>query len=65
MGFADRLGSNRSANKWDERSNAFLCDHYGVSAEHATMSIFDYFCATRVPFACAIVLRAIAEIRSF
>src|SRR4029453_14783342 len=65
---ADRLGSNKKGNKWDERSNALSCDHHGVFAEHATMSIFDEFlliCATRVPSACAIALRAIAKIRSF
>ena len=56
------------ANKWDKRSNAFSCDRYGVSAPDATMSIFAEIlsiCATRVPFACPILLRAIAEIASF
>ena len=56
------------ANKRDRRSNAFSCDHYGVSAAQATTSIFAEIlsiCATRVPFACAILLRAIAEVPSF
>jgi hypothetical protein len=51
------------ANKWDKRSNAFSCDRYGVSAAHATMSIFAEIlsiCPTRVPFAYAILSRAIA-----
>jgi hypothetical protein len=48
--------------------NAFSCDRYGVSSAHATMSIFaEIFsiCATPVPFACATLLRAIAEIPCF
>ena len=45
------------ANKQDKRSNAFSCDRYGVSAAHATMSIFcrDLIdLSRRVPFASAI-----------
>jgi hypothetical protein len=44
------------------------CDGCRVSAAHATMSSFVdvlSICATRVPFAFAILLRAIAEIPSF
>jgi hypothetical protein len=56
------------ANKWDKRPNAVSCDRYGVSAAHAIISVFAEIlsiCATRVPFVCAILLRAIAEIPSF
>jgi hypothetical protein len=62
---ADRLGSNTNANQWDERSNVFSCDCYGVFAAHATISIFAEtlsICATRVLFASAPSLRAIFEI---
>jgi len=64
----DREQAMFLANKWDKRSNAFSCDRYGVSAPDVTMSIFAEIlsiCATRVPFACAILLRAVAEIPSF
>jgi hypothetical protein len=47
--------------------NAFSCDRYGVSAAHP-MSIFAEtlsICAARVPFACATLLRTIAEIACF
>jgi hypothetical protein len=53
------------ANKSDRRFNASSCDRYGVFAAHATMSIFAetlLICATRVPFACATLLRTISEI---
>jgi len=56
------------ANKRDRRLNAFSRDRYGVSAAHATMSIFAetlLICATRVPFAPATSLRTISEISSF
>jgi hypothetical protein len=56
---ADRLGGNMKANKWDERSNVSSCDRYGVSAAHATMSIF------AETFAPATSLRTISEISSF
>jgi hypothetical protein len=60
--------ANAKAYKQDERFNAFSCDRYGVSAEHATMSIFAEtlsICATRVAFAPATSLRTISEMSSF
>jgi DNA topoisomerase VI subunit B len=48
--------------------NAFSFERYGVSSAHATMSIFAKIfsiCATPVPFACAALLWAIAEIPCF
>jgi hypothetical protein len=55
-------------NKQNRRSNAFSCVRYGVSASHATMSIFAQIlsiCATGASFACATLLRTIVEILSF
>ena len=53
------------ANKEDERSNAFWCDGYCVSAACAMMSIFAEtlsICPVRVLFASAPSLRTIFEI---
>jgi hypothetical protein len=47
------------ANKHDRRFNAFSCDRYGVSAAHATMSIF------AETFAHATSLQTISEMSSF
>jgi hypothetical protein len=56
------------ANKRDRHFNAFSRDRCGVSAAHATMSIFAEtvsICATGVPFAPATSLRTISEISCF
>jgi hypothetical protein len=55
----------KTANNCDWCSNALSCERCDVSAAHATMSFFAEvlsICATRVPFACVILLRTIAEI---